>query len=75
MQPEDPHTLSFNLSSRIGSTTTIPIIFPQDYKLCALNFKEYVQGLEENGSLIWESITQQMFAHTTTRKVIKTQAE
>ena len=57
MQPEDLYTLSFNLSSNIGSTTRILILFHQDYEVWALHFEDYVQGLEDNGSLIWEAMT------------------
>ena len=71
MLNEDPHSLSFNLSSIIGSTTRIPILFPQDYKVWALHFEDYVLGIEEHGSTIWQAMTQDTFSHTTTRRVIK----
>ena len=32
-------------------------------------------GLEDNASLIWDAITKETFAHTGTKRVIKTQAE
>ena len=32
-------------------------------------------GLEDNGSLIWDAITKETFAHTSIKRVIKTQAE
>ena len=60
------HINSINLSSSIGSTTRIPIMFPNDYEVWALNFEDYVLGLEDNGYLIWEAITVQTFTHTGT---------
>ncbi|XP_023760202.1 uncharacterized protein LOC111908619 [Lactuca sativa] len=49
MQLEDLNTLSFNLSSSIGSTPRIPILFPQDYEVWVLHFEDYVLGLEDHG--------------------------
>ena len=72
MAREDPHALAFNLSSSIGSTTRIPILFPNDYELWALHFEDHVLGLEEHGSIIWQSITEGPFLHTVTRRPIKT---
>ena len=69
------HTLSFNLSSSVRSTTRIHILFLQDYEVWALHFEDYVLGLEEHGSTIWEAITMQTFSHTTTRLIVKTQAD
>ena len=75
MHSKDPHTLSFNLSNSVGSTTIIPILFPQDYEVWALHFEDYMLGLEDHGMLIWEAITQQTFSHTGTRRIIKTQVD
>ena len=75
MQSDDSHVNSINLLSSIVSTTRIPILFPSDYEVWALNFGDYVLGLEDNGSLIWDVITKEAFAHTGTKRVIKTQAE
>lgn len=71
MNPEDPYTLSFNLSSSIGSTTMIPIIFPQDYEVWALHFEDYILGLEEHGTLIWETMTVETFMYSGTRKSLR----
>ncbi|KAL7587416.1 hypothetical protein Lser_V15G40916 [Lactuca serriola] len=75
MQNKDPHSLSFNLSSSIGSTTRIPILFLQDYEVRALHFEGYVIGTNEHGSTIWQEMKHDTFSHTTTRRVIKTQVE
>ena len=72
MQQEDPHSLSFNLYSNIGSTTRIPILFPRDYEVWALHFEDYVLGIEEHGATIWQAMTQETFSHTCTRRLIKT---
>ena len=39
-----------------------------------LHFEDYVQGLEDHCSLIWEAMTVQTVEHTGTRNVFKTQA-
>ncbi|KAL7604947.1 hypothetical protein Lser_V15G14522 [Lactuca serriola] len=75
MQHDDSHINSINLSSSIGSTTRIPILFPNEYEVWALHFKDYVLGLEDNGYLIWEAITLGAFVHTGTKRVIKTQSD
>ena len=75
MKPDDSSFNSINISSGMGSTTRIPILFPDDYEVWALHFKGYMLGLEYNGSLICDAIIKEMFAHTSTRKVIKTQEE
>ncbi|KAI3510498.1 hypothetical protein L1887_17545 [Cichorium endivia] len=75
MAHDDLHSQSFNLSSSIGSTTRIPILFINDYEVWALHFEDYVLGIEEHGSTIWQAITVETFAHTTTMKVIKTLKE
>ncbi|XP_052627222.1 uncharacterized protein LOC128133731 [Lactuca sativa] len=72
---EYPHTLSFNISSNIRSTSRIPILFPRDYEVWALHFEDYVLGIEEHGSTIWHAMTQETFSHIAIRKVIKTQAD
>ncbi|KAL7587596.1 hypothetical protein Lser_V15G40912 [Lactuca serriola] len=73
MQNKDPHSLSFNLSSSMGSTTRIPILFLQDYEVRALHFEGYVISIEEHGSTIWQAMIHETFSYTTTRRVIKTQ--
>ena len=75
MYVEDPHTLSFNISSRIGSTTRIPILFLQDYEVWDLHFEDYVLGIEDHGMMIWQAITEGTFMHMGTRRTIKKQAE
>ncbi|KAI3700159.1 hypothetical protein L2E82_44778 [Cichorium intybus] len=50
MPHDDQHTQSFNLSSSIGSTAKIPILFNQDYEVWALNFEDYV--LDEKDKLM-----------------------
>jgi len=72
---DDPHSLSFNLSSSIGSTNRIPILFSNDYEFWALHFEDYVLGIEDTGSSIWHSITEGTYGHTVTKKVVKTLAE
>ena len=52
MAYEDLHSLSFNLSSNIGSMKRITILFPDDYEFWALHFEDYVLGIEEHGSII-----------------------
>lgn len=69
---DDPHSLSFNLSSSIGSTNRIPILFPNDYEVWALHFEDYVIRIEDAGSSIWHSITEGTYEHTETKKVVKT---
>ncbi|KAI3499728.1 hypothetical protein L1887_35537 [Cichorium endivia] len=54
MAHDDPHSQSFNLSSNIGSTTRISILFTNDYEVWALHFEDYVLGIEEHGSTIWQ---------------------
>nr|KAJ0224580.1 hypothetical protein LSAT_V11C100011640 [Lactuca sativa] len=71
----DPHALSFNLSSSIGSTTKIPILFPEDYEAWALHFEDYVLGIIEHGSTIWQTITQETFTYLVTIQAIKTLAD
>ena len=75
MAREDPHALAFNLSSSLGSTTRIPILFPNDYEVWALHFEDYVLGLEENNSLVWESITVAPFSHIASNTTVKTLPE
>ena len=75
MKFDNSHVNSITSSSNIGSTTRIPILFPNDYEVWALNFEDYVLGLEDNGSLVCDAITKETFAHTGTKRVIKTQAE
>ncbi|KAI3700054.1 hypothetical protein L2E82_44669 [Cichorium intybus] len=75
MAHDDQHTQSFNLSNSIGSTTRIPILFTQDYEVWALHFEDYVLGIEEHGSTIWQANTVETFAHIGTRRVIKTLKE
>ena len=75
MQNEDPHTLSFNLSSSIGSMTRISILFPKDSVVWALYFEDYVLGIEEHGAIISQAMTQETFSHTGTRRVTKTLAD
>jgi hypothetical protein len=72
---DDPHSLSFNLSSSIGSTNRIPILFPSDYEVWALHFEDYVLGIEDFGSSIWHSITEGTFEHTASKKEVKTLSE
>ncbi|XP_052626862.1 uncharacterized protein LOC128133449 [Lactuca sativa] len=75
MAHKDPHSLSFNLSSSIGSTIRIPILFPNDYEVWALHFEDYVLGLEDYGSTIWHAITQETYKHMDTKMQIKTLVE
>jgi len=72
MSHDDPHSLSFNLSSSVGSTNWIPILFPNDYEVWALHFEDYVLGIDDIGSSIWHSITEGTYEHTETKKVVKT---
>lgn len=72
---DDPHSVSFNLSSSIGSTNRIPILFPADYEVWALHFEDYVLGIEDAGSSIWHSITESTYEHSETKKVVKTLAD
>ncbi|KAI3496474.1 hypothetical protein L1887_38838 [Cichorium endivia] len=74
MTQEDQHTQSFNLS-RIGSTNRILVLFTNDYEVWALHFEDYVLGIEEHGSIICHAITVETYAHTGTRRVIKTLKE
>ena len=75
MHSEDSHVNSINLSSGIGSTTRIPILFPSEYEVWALHFEDYAIVLEDIGYLIWDAITVGTFVHTGTWRVIKTQAD
>ena len=75
MKLEDPHTLSFNISSSSGSTTGILILFPQESEVWALHFEDYVLGLEGHATFIWDAIMKETITHTTTRKLIITQVE
>ena len=75
MQHDDSHINAINLSSNTGSTTWIPILFPNEYEVWALHFEYYVLGLEDNGYLVWEAIALGAFVHTGTRRVIKTQSD
>ncbi|KAI3508867.1 hypothetical protein L1887_23887 [Cichorium endivia] len=72
MAHEDSHLLSFNLSRSIKSTTRIPILFPSDYEVWAFHFDDYVLGIEEHGATIWQAMTEEAYAHTVSRKIIKT---
>ena len=74
MYSDDSHVNSINLSSDIGSTTRISILFPCEYEVWALHFEDYVLSLEENGYLIWDAITVGAFVHTGSRREIRTQA-
>ena len=71
MNHEDPHTLSFDISSSIRSTTMILILFQQDYEVFSLHFEDYVLGIEEHGTTIWQAMTHETSAHTAIKKVIK----
>lgn len=71
MHPGDSHVNSINLSSGIRSTTRIPILFSNDYEVWALHFEDYVLGLEDHSSLIWDAITKEMFAHSGTKRLSK----
>ena len=73
MKHDDSHFNSINLSSSIGSTTRIPILFPKEYEVWAFHFEDYVLGLEDNKYLIWEAITVGPFVHNESKRVIKTQ--
>lgn len=73
MQHDDSHFNSINLSSSIGSTTRIQIVFPSEYEVWALHFEYYVLGLEDNGYLIWKAIIIGPFVHTESKRVIRTQ--
>lgn len=75
MANKDPHSLSFNLSSSIGFTTRIPILFRQDYEVWVLHFEDYVLQIEEHGATILHSITEETFKYFGTRQTIKTLAE
>ena len=75
MQHDDSHINSINLSSSIGSTTRIPILFPNEYEVWALHFEDYVLDLGDNDYLIWEAITLGAFVHTANKRVIKTQKQ
>ena len=72
MNVEDLNTLAFNISNNVGSTTRIPILFPQGYEVWAVRFEDYVFGIEDHGETIWQAMTKETFAHTATRKVLKT---
>lgn len=72
MKPEDPHTISFNLSSNIGSTTRIPILFPQDYEFWALHFEDYILGIEDHDATIWQAMTQETFTFSHTKEEVIT---
>ena len=75
MQHDDSNINSLNISSNIGSTTRIRILFPHDYEDWALDFDDYVLGSEDSGYLIWEAITVGPFCHTKTKRTIKNQKE
>ena len=72
MQHDDSSINSLNISSRIGSTTRIPILFPHEYEVWALHFEDYVLGSDDNGYLIWEAITLGPFVHIETKITMKT---
>lgn len=72
MQHDDSSINSLNISSNIGSTKRIPILFHHDYEVWALHFEDYILGSGENGYLIWEAITLGPFVHTETKRKIKT---
>ena len=46
MSKEDSHSVTFNVPSNIGSTLSILILFPEDYKFWVLHFENYVLGIE-----------------------------
>lgn len=73
MSKEDSHSISFNLHGSIGSTTQIPIPFPQDYRILALDFEDYVFGIENHGSSIWHAITKEPLKYLKTKEVVTTQ--
>jgi hypothetical protein len=51
----DNQTL-FNLANSIGSSSKVPTLFPEDYKIWTLHMEDYLLGLE-NGYLIWKSVS------------------
>lgn len=53
---EDIHAISFNSSTNIRSSTSIPISFPKDYEVWVSCFKDYISRTEKHGPYIWKSI-------------------
>ena len=58
---DDPHSLTFNLPSSIGSTARIPILFPEDYEVWTLHFEDYVLGIDTHGSRICHAMTSETY--------------
>lgn len=56
MSKEDIHAISFDLSSTIGSSTRISILFPDDYEFMVSRFEDYISGTKKHGPYIWKSI-------------------
>ena len=75
MSHDDSQVNPINISNSIGSTTRIPILYTQDYKVWVHHFEDYVIGSEDNGYLIWEAITLGPFVHSRTNRTIKSQKE
>ena len=69
------HVDPYSLSNSIGSTTKIPILYPNDYELWVVHMEDYVLNIEDHGSNIWEAMTVGPFWYIATRNVIKTQAQ
>lgn len=75
MPNDDLHSFSFNLPCSIGSTTRIPIIFPEDYKFWALYFEYYVMGIQTHGTSIWQAMTVVTYKYSGSREEVKTQVD
>ena len=72
---DDSHVNLIHLSNNIGSTTKIPILFPNDFKVWALHSENHFLGIEDNGYLLRVDIIVQKFTHIGTIREIKTQAD
>lgn len=73
MLKEDSYSIAFNLHGSTGSTTRIPILFPSNYEVWALNFEDYVLGIETHGSSIWQAMTKETYRYSKIKEIVKTQ--
>lgn len=46
-----------NFPSSIDSNTRIPILFLEDYEVWAMHFEDYITGIEDVGTYLWQSIS------------------